>query len=278
MIIDEEMPIDDNQRLQMLNKVEETKIIIRMIPIFLCSIISNMPLVLLLTLSVQQGTTMNTKVGNINVPPATLVVIPVTFQMVTLVIYDRWIVPFLQRITGYTNGITPLWRIGIGFFFIPVSTFIAALVEMRRMRILEEHVGPVDSNGVVPMSVMWLGFQFFVLGICDATSFVGLLDFFNTEISRGMKSIGSAIFFSIIGFSSFLGTIMIDIINTSTRKNNGMGWLEGNNLNAHTINLDKFYWLISIIGILSFLNYIFWANKYVYRHDQRLDSSNNSTN
>lgn len=270
MIVNVEKPMqDDNQHISMLNKVEEAKIIVRMIPIFLCTMVSNMPIPLLLTLTIQQGTTMNTKVGSIHVSPATLVAIPVTFQLVMLVVYDRWIVSLLRGITGFTNGITPLWRIGIGFFFVPVSTFIAGLVEMRRMRVLKDH-GLGDSDGTVPMSVMWLGFQFFVIGICDSTSYTGSLDFFNNEVSKGMKSIGSAIFFSAIGLCSLLGALLIKIVNKVTRGDNGMGWLDGNNLNISTIGLDKFYWFLSVVGFLSFLNYVFWANKYMYTQNQRV--------
>jgi hypothetical protein len=64
-----------------------------MIPIFITSALGYMPASIILTFTVQQGNTMNTRLGAINVPPATLFVIPTVFQLVVLVVYDRFIVP-----------------------------------------------------------------------------------------------------------------------------------------------------------------------------------------
>ncbi|KAG0529603.1 hypothetical protein BDA96_05G112200 [Sorghum bicolor] len=89
--------IDDGKRgswsLCTVHQVEETKIVIRMIPIFITSALGYMPASIILTFTVQQGNTMNTRLGAINVPPATLFVIPTVFQLVVLVVYDRFIVP-----------------------------------------------------------------------------------------------------------------------------------------------------------------------------------------
>ncbi|KAJ3671470.1 hypothetical protein LUZ60_007549 [Juncus effusus] len=248
-------------------QVEEIKIILRMLPIFLSSTIGYLPLPLLMTFTVQQGGTMNTHLGKIHISPASLFVIPTIFQIVTLVIYDRAIVPLLRRITGYVGGITHLQRIGIGFAFATVATAVAALVEMKRKSVAIEH-GLVDSSTGLPMSIFWLGLQFFFLGVIDVTSFVGLLEFFYSEASIGMKSIGTSIFFCILGIAAWVASVFIQVVNKATRNGDGKGWLDGSNLNKS--DLDRFYWLLSIIGFLSFLNYAYWANKYVYRHDPRI--------
>ncbi|KAJ0977177.1 hypothetical protein J5N97_012651 [Dioscorea zingiberensis] len=190
---------------------------------------------------------------------------PFEFLMIILVIYDRLFVPFARKITGYSSGIMSLQRIGIGFFFMPISTCIAALIEMKRKHIVEENGDPI--------SVFWLSVQFFILGINDVTNFVGLLEFCNGEVSRGMKSIGTAIFWCVIGLPSLIGSFLVGIVNTVSRNGDeeGTRWLEGNTLNES--QLDKFYWLLSVIGFIAFLNYLFWARKYVYRHNPRISVS-----
>ncbi|XP_026459767.1 protein NRT1/ PTR FAMILY 4.6-like [Papaver somniferum] len=240
-----------------VSQVEEAKIIFRMIPIFISVTIGYIPIRLLLTLTVQQGMTMNTKVGFIHIPPASLVVIPRILQMVILVAYDQFFVPFARRITRCPSGITPLQRAGVGFIASALASCIGALIERKRKQIAGKN-GLVDSGEPIPMSVMWLLIQFIVICINDVFTPVGLLQFFNTEVSRGMKSLGTAIFWCVLGLSSLMGSALITLVNRVT-KNGDMGWLEGNNLNRNY--LDRFYWLLSILGLFSFLNYLYWARR-----------------
>nr|CAB3491473.1 unnamed protein product [Digitaria exilis] len=148
--------IDNGQRgpwsLCTVHQVEETKIVMRMIPIFITSALGYMPASIILTFTVQKGNTMNTKLGTINVSPATLFIIPTIFQLVILVVYDRFIVPFLRKKTGYVGGVTHLQRIGIGFVAAMMASVVAAIVEMKRKRIAEEN-GLMDSPAAVPLSV-----------------------------------------------------------------------------------------------------------------------------
>ncbi|KAF7067677.1 hypothetical protein CFC21_073535 [Triticum aestivum] len=155
-----------------VTQVEETKIACRMVPIFLTSAVGYMPVSIILNFTVQQGNTMDTRLGAIRVSPATLFVIPTVFQLVILVAYDRLLVPLLRRATGYVGGVTHPQRIGVGFVAAVPASAVAALVEARRKTVAEGS-GLVDSPaGGVPMSVFWLTPQFFLLGVVDVTSFV----------------------------------------------------------------------------------------------------------
>lgn len=253
-----------------ITQVEETKIVLRMVPIFLVTMLNYIPSILLLTFTVQQGNTMNTKVGKIHISPVTLFVIPIVLQMVILVVYDRFFVPFARRITGYSSGITQLQRIGIGFVGITVASCIAAIIERKRFALVEAN-RLQDSGSGVPMSVLWLTAQFLFLGITDATTFAGLLEFFNSEASRGMKSLGSAIFWCTLGLASLMGTFLVEIVNKATRhQGEGSGWLEGVTLNQS--RLDRFYWLLFLHGGVSFFIYVYYARRYIYRHDPRIDN------
>jgi len=243
-----------------VTQVEEAKIILRMLPVFLSSVLGYLPIPLLLTFTVQQGGTMDTRLGAAHVPPASLFVIPVVFQMLTLVAYDRAAVPWLRRATGYAGGVTHLQRIGAGFASSVVALAVAAAVEARRR-----------GGGAAEMSVFWLTPQFFLLGVMDVTSFVGLLEFFYSEASAGMKSIGGAVFFCILGVASWLGSLLIRVVNRATaRRGGGTGWLDGADLDAG--RLDLFYWLLAVFGLVSLVLYLLCAWRYTYRHDPRMQS------
>lgn len=246
-----------------VTQVEEAKIILRMLPIFLSSVLGYIPIPLLLTFTVQQGGTMDTRLGATNIPPASLFVVPIVFQMLILVVYDRAVVPWLRRATGYAGGITHLQRVGVGFVSNIVALVVAAVVEGRRRS---------RSPAAAPMSVFWLTPQFFLLGVMDVTSFVGLLEFFYSEASAGMKSIGGAVFFCILGVASWLGSFLIRVVNRATaRRGGGHGWLDGANLNAS--HLDWFYWLLALFGLVSFFLYLYCAWRYTYRHDPRMEAA-----
>ena len=122
------------------------------------------------------------------------------------------------------------------------------------------------------MSVFWLAPQFFLLGVMDVTSFVGLLEFFYSEASAGMKSIGSAVFFCILGAASWLGSSLIRVVNRATaRRGGGTGWLGGASLDAG--RLDLFYCLLALFALVSLALYMLCAWSYTYRHDPRMQST-----
>jgi hypothetical protein len=260
--------VDDGDKrawsLCTVTQVEEAKIILRMLPIFLSSILGNVSIPLLLSLTVQQGGAMDTRLGATSIPAASLFVVPIVFQMLTLVAYDRAIVPWLRRVTGRAGGVTHLQRVGVGFVFSVMALAVAAVVEGRRRS--------MAATGAPPMSVFWLIPQFFLLGVMDVTSFVGLLEFFYSEASAGMKSIGGAIVFCILGVSSWLGSFLIQVVNHATaHRGGGHGWLDGANLNAS--RLDLFYWLLAVFGLVSFFLYLLCSWRYVYRHDPRMQEA-----
>ncbi|EES15877.1 protein NRT1/ PTR FAMILY 4.3 [Sorghum bicolor] len=244
-------------------QVEEAKTILRMIPIFLASILAYIPFSLLLSLTVEQAGTMDTRLGGIAVPPASLTVIPVTVQVLILLVYDRAVVPWLRRATGYAGGVTHLQRAGVGFASSVLAIATAAVVEDQRRR--------RRRSGGPPVSAFWLAPQFVLLCVLDVTSFVGLLEFFYSEVSTGMKSIGGSVVFCILGVASWLGSLLIQVVNDVTARRAGHGWLGGANLDAS--RLDLFYWLLAVLGLVSFGLYVLCAWSYTYRHDPRMQAT-----
>ncbi|EAY82663.1 hypothetical protein OsI_37883 [Oryza sativa Indica Group] len=106
----------------------------------------------------------------------------------------------------------------------------------------------------------------------DVTSFVGLLEFFYSEASAGMKSIGGAVFFCILGVASWLGGALIQAVNRATAGGAGHGgWLDGADLDAS--HLDRFYWLLAVFELVAFFLYLYSAWRYTYRHHPRVQPS-----
>ncbi|GLJ31708.1 hypothetical protein SUGI_0637410 [Cryptomeria japonica] len=272
--LDKAAVVTDNRKgenswgLCSVTQVEETKIIVRMMPIFASTVLLNTCLAQLQTFTVSQGVTMDRSMGkHFQIPAASLPVIPLVFLNIITPIYDRFLVPFARKFTGHESGITHLQRIGVGLVLSAISMAIAALVEVRRKNVAIEK-GMVDSIPLfmppIPMSVFWLGFPYFVFGIADLFTFVGMLEFFYSEAPATMRSFATAFTYASLSLGYFLSSVFVNIVNAATRNmTESHGWLGGNNLNRN--HLDLFYWFLALLSMLNVFNYLFWACWYKHK-------------
>ncbi|CAL9198277.1 protein NRT1/ PTR FAMILY 4.3-like isoform X1 [Musa acuminata AAA Group] len=234
-------------------EVEQVKVVLSVIPIFACTIIFNTILAQLQTFSVQQGSSMDTRVGNsFTIPPASFQAIPYMMLIVLVPIYETGFVPLLRRFTGKESGITPLQRIGVGLFTVTFSMVSAALIEKKRR---EEAVGPHKH-----LSIFWIAPQFLVFGLSEMFTAVGLIEFFYKQSAGGMQSFLTAMTYCSYSFGFFLSSLLVSLVNKITSSSSSGGWLSDNDLNKD--RLDLFYWLLAALSLLNFVNYLFWARWY----------------
>lgn len=245
-----------------VQQVEEVKIVLKILPIFACTIMLNCCLAQLSTFSVQQAASMNTHLGSLIVPPASLPVFPVIFIMLLAPLYDHVIVPFARRVTRSEMGISHLQRIGIGLLLSIVSMAIAALVEVKRKRVATNS-GMMDSKEPLPITFFWIAFQYLFLGSADLFTLAGLMEFFFTEAPFSMRSLATSLSFASLAMGYYLSSVIVSIVHRVTGISDHKPWLTGANLNHY--HLERFYWLICGLSVLNFLHYLFWASKYKYR-------------
>ncbi|KAJ8564662.1 hypothetical protein K7X08_001122 [Anisodus acutangulus] len=245
-----------------VQEVEEVKIVMKILPIFACTIMLNCCLAQLSTFSVQQAATMNTKFGQLKVPPASLPVFPVLFIMLLAPIFDYFIIPFARKVTKTEMGITHLQRIGIGLFLSVVAMAIAALVEIKRKRVATE-AGLLDFAKPLPITFFWIAFQYLFLGSADLFVLAGLLEFSFSEAPFSMRSLATSLSWASLAIGYYLSTAIVSIVNSVTGNSKHQPWLSGGNLNH--FHLDRFYWLMCILSALNFIHYLYWARKYKYR-------------
>ncbi|PIA27989.1 hypothetical protein AQUCO_07400085v1 [Aquilegia coerulea] len=245
-----------------VQEVEEVKVIFRIFPIFACTIMLNCCLAQLSTFSVEQAASMDTKIGSLKVPPASLPVFPVVFIMILAPLYDHLIIPFTRKITKTEMGISHLQRIGIGLVLSIVAMAVAALVEVKRKRVATDS-GLLDSNEPLPITFFWVALQYLFLGSADLFTLAGLLEFFFTEAPSRMRSLAMALSWASLAMGYYLSSVLVSIVNSVTGTSRHKPWLSGSNLNQY--HLERFYWLMCVLSALNFLHYIFWARRYSYR-------------
>ncbi|KAL5577059.1 hypothetical protein UlMin_018758 [Ulmus minor] len=265
-------------KLCRVTQVENAKTILGTMPIFCCTIIMTLCLAQLQTFSVQQGSTMDTKLSkSFHIPAASLPIIPVAFLIILVPFYDRIIVPFARKFTGIPTGITYLQRIGVGLILSSIAMAAAAGVEVKRKGVARDQQ-MLDAIPVVqplPISVFWLSFQYFIFGIADMFTYVGLLEFFYSEAPKALKALSTCFLWSSMALGYYFSTILIKIVNRSTKGiTRSGGWLAGNNINRNHLNL--FYWLLSILSLINFCVYLFAARRYKYRPESPMVLKDNS--
>ncbi|MBA0563404.1 hypothetical protein Golob_008384, partial [Gossypium lobatum] len=255
-----------------VQQVEEVKIVLKILPIFACTIILNCCLAQLSTFSVEQAATMNAKLGSLKIPPASLPVFPVVFIIILAPVYDHLIIPFARRLTKTETGISQLQRIGIGLFLSIIAMAVAALVEIKRKRVaLANYSSLLDSTNPLPITIFWIALQYLFLGSADLFTLAGLLEFFFTEAPSSMRSLATSLCWASLAMGYYLSSVIVSIVNNVTEKSGNKPWLSGHTINGY--RLDRFYWLMCVLSVLNFMHYLFWAMRYKYKP---VGSTNNS--
>ncbi|KAM3325555.1 protein NRT1/ PTR FAMILY 5.6 [Capsicum chacoense] len=256
--------IDQKQnpwRLATVTKVEELKLLINMIPIWLTTLPFGVSIAQASTFFIKQGVTLNRKItDDFEIPPASMYGLGAIGMIATVTIYEKILVRLLRQSTGNERGISILQRIGIGMIFSIATMIIAALVERKRLRIVQENL----LEGSMSMSVFWLTPQFLIVGIGDGFALVGLQEYFYDQVPDTMRSLGIALYLSVIGAASFLSSILITIVDHVTEKG-GKSWF-GKDINSS--RLDYFYFLLATLTTVNLCIYILFARRYSYKNVQ----------
>ncbi|KAF7824722.1 protein NRT1/ PTR FAMILY 5.4 [Senna tora] len=258
-------------RLCSVTQVEEVKLVLRLIPIWLSCLMFTVVQSQLHTFFTKQGGTMNRSIGpHFQIPPASLQGLVGITILFAVPIYDRVFVPLARKLTGHPSGITVLQRIGIGLFLSIINMIVSALVETKRVGIAREYDLIDNPKAVLPMTIWWLLPQYMITGVSDAFTIVGLQELFYDQMPESMRSLGAAAYISIVGVGSFVSNAVIVAVEEISSKA-GEKWL-GDNLNrAH---LDDFYWVLAVLSALSLCVYLWLAKSFVYKKVDGAETSN----
>ncbi|MCO5560511.1 hypothetical protein L7F22_014126 [Adiantum nelumboides] len=238
-------------RVCSVTEVEEVKLIVRTLPIWLSLIPFSLATTQTHSLFIKQGSTLDRRVGNIKIPPASVAVFLTLTMVLFLPLYDRLLVPLMRKFTHNERGITLLQKIGVGTFIAVVGMATAALVKKKRLNL----AGGRPQSKEVHMSIFWLLPQYALLGLAQSFTSIGRLEFFYEQVPNSLRSLGTSMYLSSVGVANFLSSALIAIINRSTKPH---PWI-GRNLN--TSHVDYFYWLLSALCFFElwvFIGLSFW--------------------
>lgn len=261
-ILDDSAVANDNNPwlVSTMTEVEEVKMVVKLIPIWSTCILFWTIYSQMTTFTVEQATYMNRKIGSFEIPSGSLS----AFLIITVLLFtslnEKLFVPLARKLTGKSQGMTSLQRVGIGLVFSTAAMVAAAVIEKQRRTIA------VQQNSQI--SAFWLVPQFFLVGAGEAFVYVGQLEFFIREAPERMKSMSTGLFLSTISMGFFVSSLLVSIVAKVTHK----GWLRSN-LNRG--KLDNFYWMLAVLGVLNFLVFLVIAMKHQYKSQPYFSSNDN---
>ncbi|KAM0018598.1 putative proton-dependent oligopeptide transporter family, MFS transporter superfamily [Helianthus debilis subsp. tardiflorus] len=247
-----------------VTQVEQTKQMVKMVPILVATFIPSSLLAQTHTLFIKQGVTLNRSMGpHFDIPPACLLVFVTIFLLISIVLYDRFFVPTVRKYTKNPRGITLLQRMAIGLALHVVIMVVASLVERKRLSVAKDH-GIFENDQTVPLSIFVLLPQFALMGIGDSFLEVARLEFFYDQAPEGMKSLGTAYWTTGIGVGYFLSSFILSTVADVTKKNGRKGWIL-DNLNES--RLDYYYAFYALLSFVNLLFFILVAKYFVYNNE-----------
>ncbi|XP_025797717.1 protein NRT1/ PTR FAMILY 8.3-like [Panicum hallii] len=241
-----------------VTQVEEFKILIRMLPIWATMVLFTTVLVQMFSTFIEQGMVMDKHIGSFAIPAASFQSVDVITVLALVPVYERILVPVFRKFTGMANGITPLQRMGVGLFFSTLSMVSAAMVESNRLQILQDK-GLVDQNVAAPMSILWQGPQYFLIGAGEVFSLIGSNEFFYEESPEAMRSICLAFSNANISVGNYLSSFTFSLVPVFTARGGSPVWIPDNLNGGH---LDRFFWMMAGLSFLNLLTFVFYAMRY----------------
>ncbi|KAL6130419.1 hypothetical protein ACLB2K_068798 [Fragaria x ananassa] len=246
-------------RLCTVTQVEEVKCVLRLLPIWLCTILYSVVFTQMASLFVEQGAVMKTTVSNFHIPPASMSSFDILSVALFIFIYRRVLDPLVAKLRK--RGLTELQRMGIGLVIAIMAMISAGVVECFRLKYARTDCASTDCESPSSLSIFWQVPQYMLVGASEVFMYVGQLEFFNSQAPDGLKSFGSALCMTSISLGNYVSSLLVTIVMRFSSRDDMSGWIPGNLNRGH---LDRFYFLLAALTTADLMVYIVCAKWYKY--------------
>ncbi|KAK1367775.1 putative peptide transporter [Heracleum sosnowskyi] len=248
----------DSWSLCTVDQVEELKALLKVIPLWSTGVLLSI-IVSQGSIYVVQAMAMDRHItSSFEIPAASLTVFIFISAILSVVLYDRIIVPLVSRIMRKPFHLTSKLKMGIGILFSILNMAVAAFIEyVRRGKAIKQRF--TDSpEAVVNMSALWLILPFCLGGFADVINAVGQSEFYYSEFPKSMSSIASTLRELSLSVGGLVATSVLNIIDRVTKQKGKPSWISSNINQGH---YDYYYLAIACICAGNMLYYLLcsWA-------------------
>ncbi|XP_040384278.1 protein NRT1/ PTR FAMILY 8.3-like isoform X2 [Oryza brachyantha] len=237
------IPSDDNSpwRLCTVSQVEELKMLLRIFPLWASLLLFFVVTAQMSSTLIEQSAAMDGRVGPFTVQPASLATFNVVSVLIWVPVYDAVLVPLARRVTGNARGLSHLQRIAVGLALSAVAMAYSAQVEARR------------RASSAPMSIMWQAPSYFVLGMAEVFTSIGMLEFFYEQSPESMKSLGTSLAHLAVATANYLNSGVLGVVAAATARGGAGGWIPEKLDEGH---LDYFFWMMAALSVVNLLQFM----------------------
>ncbi|XP_074272793.1 protein NRT1/ PTR FAMILY 7.3-like [Silene latifolia] len=252
-----------------VTQIEEVKCILRLIPIWLCTILYSVVFTQMASLFVEQGAAMKTNIGRFHIPPASMSSFDILSVAAFIFIYRRVVHPLVARVRKKEP--TELQRMGIGLIIAILAMVASGIVEVFRLKYATENCKSCQYRS--SLTIFWQIPQYMLVGASEVFMYVGQLEFFNGQAPEGLKSFGSALCMMSMSLGNYVSSIIVTIVMKISSGSDMPGWIPGELNKGH---LDRFFFLLAALTAIDFMVYLFFAKSYKYVQSQVIKGEVNS--
>ncbi|KAG6519418.1 hypothetical protein ZIOFF_022911 [Zingiber officinale] len=236
-IVTEEDAVAPNPwRLCTVAQVEDVKCVLRVVPIWLCTLTFAGVFVQMVSLFVEQGAAMDTALpGGFHIPPASLTAFDILVVSFFIVSYDKlsWMLDKLNTPVFPPNF--DLWKMGAGLVVAMAGMVLAGILERERR---DRGEGHQQSS----LFILWQVPQYVLIGTGEALVYVGQYDFFSSQVPEALKSVGIGLSMASVAVGSYVCSLVLTVVMAVTTRGGRVGWVPPD-LNQG--RLDAFFFLMA---------------------------------
>ncbi|KAL9225721.1 hypothetical protein vseg_001612 [Gypsophila vaccaria] len=258
--VEPQLPPKKSWSLCTVEEVEDFKKLLKALTIWCAGLLESTIYAVSSSLITIQALVMDRHLGpHFEIPAGSVFVFTLIWASFLLTILDRFLYPLSEKVLGWS--LTPLQRIGIGYFFNMSGMVAYAIIETQRLDLIAAN-SLVEQHAVAPMSVLWLTLPLSLLGSGTAFYFPAEVEFYYQEFPKSLRTTSNAMTSLRLAVGYYLSTAIVDVVRKNT------AWLP-NDINDGRV--DKLYWLISIIGAVNFIIFLVVSKLYSYNNREISD-------
>ncbi|XP_022841941.1 protein NRT1/ PTR FAMILY 5.5-like isoform X2 [Olea europaea var. sylvestris] len=243
-----------------VTEVEEAKIVVRMVPMWMTFIVCGVVSSIGNTYFLEQANHMDRKLGKWKIPLAMLLLL---FNCAKSLFGKSY--ALLASCFGGCKKYAPPVGIAVAMVFSVLCCITSAGIEIRRLKVIRRHDLLDKPGDDIPMSIFWLLFQFFLLAGLDSFLEKSSKAFFQDQAPGSMINY---LQYSSSGVSGlgFMGSVLsVYVVGKISEKGGRQNWFQ-NTLNKS--RLDRYYWVLAALSSVNLLVFILIACIYNYKEPE----------
>ncbi|PUZ43333.1 hypothetical protein GQ55_9G653000 [Panicum hallii var. hallii] len=239
-----------------VTQVEELKCILRLAPIWVCSILYSTAYSQMSSVFIEQAQAMDASLWGLKIPAAGMGVFEILGVTAFVFIYSFCIARIVSKVVSREP--TELERMGAGLVISTLAMITSGLVEQQRLKHATTLTQPSSSSS---LTILWQIPQYVLIGASEVFMYVTMTEFFNDQLPEGLKSLGSAMSVASMSAGNFASSLLVTVVMAITCKGGQAAgcWIPQDLNQGH---VDRFFFVIAALNAMDLLTYVIFAKRY----------------